>query len=121
MAFVFTVEDGSGVVGANAYLSVVDADDYHAGRANPAWSSADLAAKQAAIVKATDHIELIFGERFIGQRASQEQGSPGRAWRRTTGAAACSRACRFRYGAHAPSTRSRRWPRSWCPTARPRS
>jgi hypothetical protein len=30
MAFVFTVEDGSGVAGANSYASVAEADDYFA-------------------------------------------------------------------------------------------
>jgi hypothetical protein len=59
MPFSFTVEDGTGVVGANAYLAVADADDYPAARATSAWASADAAAKQTAIVKATDHIELL--------------------------------------------------------------
>lgn len=74
MAFAFTVEDGTGLAGANAYVSLSEADDHHAGRAHAGWSSADLASKQAAIVKATDHIELVYGERFIGQRASEAQG-----------------------------------------------
>ena len=74
MPFVFTVEDGSGVVGANAYVTMSEADDHHAGRGHAGWAGADLAAKQAAVVKATDHIELVYGERFLGQRASEDQG-----------------------------------------------
>lgn len=74
MAFVFTAETGSGVAGANAYVAVAAADDYHSGRGNTTWAALSSGAKQAAIVKATDHIELLFSERFIGTRKTLDQG-----------------------------------------------
>lgn len=73
MAFAFTVEDGTGLEGANSYLAVADADDYHDGRGNAAWAAADAAAKQAALVKATDYIDRRFGGRFVGQRLVDTQ------------------------------------------------
>lgn len=52
----FTVEDGSGVSGANSYVSVADADTYHADRSNSGWTGTD-AVKQAALIEATDYVE----------------------------------------------------------------
>jgi hypothetical protein len=74
MAFVFTVEDGSGVPEANAYAEVAYVDDYHAGRGNTAWADATLANKQIAIVRATDYLEQVYGDRFRGRKGTQEQG-----------------------------------------------
>jgi len=73
MAFAFTVEDGTGVAGANSYVDVAYADDYHSGRGNGGWGGTD-AQKQAALVKATDHVERVYGPRFIGERGSAAQG-----------------------------------------------
>lgn len=53
----FTVEDGTGVLGANAYIPVAYADTYHAERGNDGWAGLD-ADKQEAIVKATDYAEI---------------------------------------------------------------
>lgn len=61
----FTVEDGTGVTGANAYVDVTYADAYFSDRAVTAWTG-DNAAKQAAIIKATDYIETRWGDRFLG-------------------------------------------------------
>lgn len=69
----FTVEDGSGVEGANAYIAVAIADEYHTDRANTGWTGDD-AVKQAAIIRATDYIDKRFGDRFIGYRESKSQG-----------------------------------------------
>jgi hypothetical protein len=84
MAFVFTVEDGTGVVGANAYITVPYANDYHSGRANTAWAAAaDDATRQAAIVRATDHIEQRYGSSFLGYRLLTTQSlhwPAARAW-----------------------------------------
>jgi hypothetical protein len=55
----FIVEDGSGVPGANSYLSLDDADAYHTDRGNTAWqTTADK--KKAALIKATAYVENRF-------------------------------------------------------------
>lgn len=61
----FIVEDGSGVVGANSYASVAEADGYFAERGVTTWSGA-TEAKQSFLIRATDYIELRFGARFQG-------------------------------------------------------
>lgn len=65
----FVVEDGSGVSLANAYASVAEVDAYLADRARSSensWDDASTAAKQAAIIKATDFVEKRFCGRFGG-------------------------------------------------------
>lgn len=52
----FTPETGTGITGANAAIEVAYADDYHATRNNVAWERLTEAAKQGAIVNATDFI-----------------------------------------------------------------
>lgn len=61
----FTVEDGTGVAGANAYIEVAFADAYFTDRGVTAWTG-DNATKQAAIIKATDYIETRWGDKFKG-------------------------------------------------------
>lgn len=63
----FTVEDGTGVDGANSYATVSEADDYHEDRGNTSWTGTDEA-KQAALVKATDYIEGRWAGSFKGQK-----------------------------------------------------
>jgi hypothetical protein len=67
----FTVEDGTGLVNANAYISVSYADTYFNDRLATAWTASTLA-KQSAIVKATDYIETVFGPRMVGRVAFPE-------------------------------------------------
>ncbi len=73
MAFVFTVEDGSGISGANAYIDVAFADDYHSGRGHSDWGGGS-GKKQQAIVRATDYVEKRFGQIFRGTRLLNDQG-----------------------------------------------
>ncbi|MTH96415.1 DnaT-like ssDNA-binding protein [Roseibium sp. RKSG952] len=47
-----TVEDGSGLVDANAFASIAEVDAYHDAMGNAAWTGED-AAKEAAIRRAT--------------------------------------------------------------------
>jgi hypothetical protein len=61
----FTVEDGTGVAGANAYIEVAYADAYFTDRGVTAWTG-DTSAKQGAIIRATDYIETRWGDRFKG-------------------------------------------------------
>ena len=52
----FVTEDGTGLAEANSYVSVAEADAYHADRGNAAWIGED-SAKQSALIKATDYLE----------------------------------------------------------------
>lgn len=67
------VEDGTGLVNADAYISVADADTYFTASANATWTAANIAAKEVAIVKATRYMEKRFGTKWKGLIASSEQ------------------------------------------------
>lgn len=68
-----TVEDGTGLVGADAYISVANADTYFLASANATWAAATVPAKEVAIVKATRYMEKRFGAKWKGLIASSEQ------------------------------------------------
>ncbi len=68
-----TVEDGTGLVGADAYISVANADTYFLASANATWAAATIPAKEVAIVKATRYMEKRFGTKWKGLIASSEQ------------------------------------------------
>lgn len=68
----FTPETGDGVANANAAITVEYADDYHATRNNVAWERLTQAAKQGAIVNATDYIYRNYS--FDGTPFKTEQG-----------------------------------------------
>lgn len=51
------VEDGTGLPGAEAYVSVAVADAYHAAFGNGAWAAATDPAKESAIRRATQYID----------------------------------------------------------------
>ena len=74
-----TVEDGTGVAGADAYCEVAAVDTYHTNRGNTAWTGSNTV-KEQAIRKATDYIEARFARRFVGTRYSKAQGL---SWPRT--------------------------------------
>lgn len=61
-------EDGTGLVAANSYVTVQEADDYFLDRANATWSAASYTAKETALIKATDYIELRFASKFKSLR-----------------------------------------------------
>ena len=67
------VEDGTGLVGADAYISVANADTYFLASANATWAAAAIPAKEVAIVKATRYMEKRFGTKWKGLIASSEQ------------------------------------------------
>lgn len=68
----FTVEDGTGIDGANSYSSTANSDTYHTDRNNTSWLQLTTPAKQAALIKATDYIDQRFT--FIGTKESESQG-----------------------------------------------
>ncbi|WP_426269147.1 DnaT-like ssDNA-binding protein [Dyella kyungheensis] len=65
------VEDGSGVAGAEAYISVADADAYFAARGNADWADLDTTAKEAALRKGCDYMEGVYT--WKGMRATKTQ------------------------------------------------
>lgn len=59
--------------GANALCSVADADAYHAARMNVAWAALTNEAKEGNLIKATDYIGQMYGQRWKGIRVSSSQ------------------------------------------------
>jgi hypothetical protein len=68
-----TVEDGTGLATADAYISEADADTYFAAIGNTTWSGASSGDKEQAIVKATRYMEKRFGNKWKGIIASSTQ------------------------------------------------
>lgn len=68
-----TVEDGTGLTDADAYISVADADTYFSAVGNTTWSDASTSDKEQAIVKATRYMEKRFGNKWKGLIASSTQ------------------------------------------------
>lgn len=68
----FTVEDGTGVAGANSYSSVADADTFHSDRGNTLWTGSQ-SVKEQALVKATDYLEQKYREVWKGVRNNPDQ------------------------------------------------
>jgi len=72
MALVLIKEDGSGVVGANAYATAADCDAYFEGHLYAsAWSAATTGNKEAALVFATRLIDAEY--QFHGYSANATQ------------------------------------------------
>lgn len=63
----FTVEDGTGVKGANSYCTVQFMRDYFADRGVDLTAILD-ATLQAALIAATDYIDTRWGSRLLGSR-----------------------------------------------------
>lgn len=68
----FVVEDGTGLANANSYISVPDADAYFADRGIAAWTGSNTV-KEQALVRATDFIETVYGQRFRGSVVTESQ------------------------------------------------
>lgn len=58
-----------GAADANSYASKVQADTYHANRANAAWTGTD-AAKEAALIRATQWLDGRYRSSFPGTRTN---------------------------------------------------
>ena len=76
-----TVEDGTGLPNADSYVSVDEADAYHAAHGNLTWAGLEVEQKEILLRRATDYITYIFGPSFIGTRAVAGQAL---AWPRTS-------------------------------------
>lgn len=51
------VENGTGLVNAQSYISVSYADSYHRTRGNAAWAALDSSTKTALVIKATEWLD----------------------------------------------------------------
>lgn len=76
------VEDGTGIVDANSYVDVAFVDSYFNDRGNTSWTGDDTA-KSGWLIQATDYAEMVYGNRFIGQRSTDTQAL---SWPRTNAA-----------------------------------
>lgn len=66
------VEDGTGKVDADSYISVADADYYHDMLGNTAWTGPDTA-KEHALRKATQYMQQVYFDRWDGYRKTSTQ------------------------------------------------
>jgi hypothetical protein len=68
------VEDGTGLAGAESYVSVADATAYHAARGNAAWAAvASDTVREQLLRKATDYMVQVYRLRWKGWRISVTQ------------------------------------------------
>jgi hypothetical protein len=65
------VEDGTGKIDSESYISVADATTYHAARANSDWLL--ITDKEAALRKATDYMIQVYRSLWQGYRAVTDQ------------------------------------------------
>lgn len=66
-----TVEDGTGLVDSNSYVTVAFANDYLASMGVTAWSALTQDKKEVLLVKATDYVDNTY--RWRGRKSTQEQ------------------------------------------------
>lgn len=69
----FVPEDGTGLDDATSFTDVAFADEYHDDRGHERWNKLSVAEKERYLIKATDHIERVFGSRFKGIRETEDQ------------------------------------------------
>lgn len=75
----FIIEDGSNVTNSNSYVTVEDADAYHSMLGNTDWTALDndnpdeLALKQSALIKATQSVDLLYGDNYKAVPLFNEQ------------------------------------------------
>lgn len=67
------VEDGTGKANAESYISVADADTYHAGRGNTSWTGLTEPQKEQRLRIATDYMVEVYRTRWAGLRVSTAQ------------------------------------------------
>lgn len=72
MAIALVVETGSGVSGANTYISAADADLYQSNRGRSSWTSLSDDAKAVALIMATEAIDSLYP--WIGKKKTSTQG-----------------------------------------------
>lgn len=68
-----TVEDGTGLATAEAYISVTDADTHHSNFGNAAWALLTTAQKEQYLRRATQHMLQMYRPRWKGYRKTATQ------------------------------------------------
>lgn len=69
----FTAEDGTGLASANSYISVAEFVSYWADRGVD-YTDTDAELITAALINATDYVELRWSSSFTGKRKTETQG-----------------------------------------------
>lgn len=70
----FVVEDGAGLSTANSYLSVADADTYHANVTQSSdWTAATQAARENGLIVATQYLDIHYQGKWRGYKSTQSQ------------------------------------------------
>lgn len=64
------VEDGTGLSTATSYVSLADANAWHAARGNAAWALASEANREIALVRATAALDMLD---YIGIKSDDDQ------------------------------------------------
>lgn len=70
------VETGSGSANANSYESIVNADLYQADHNDPVattWSDVTDFRKEIALKNATQYLDAVYGEKWLGRRSNSGQ------------------------------------------------
>lgn len=67
------VETGAIVAGADSYVDLAYADQYHADRGNAAWGSASIQVKEAALRNATQFLDMRYHGRWKGLKVNPLQ------------------------------------------------
>lgn len=68
------VEDGTGLVNAESFISVADATKYHSDRGNAAWAAlATDTLREQALRRATDYMQQVYRLRWRGYRKTLAQ------------------------------------------------
>lgn len=68
------VETGDGLAEANAYVAVATADAYHTDRGSSSWVDADTDLKTAALIRASQALDGLYGARLPGWKLRTTQG-----------------------------------------------
>jgi hypothetical protein len=66
-------ENGSGLATAESYCSVSFATSYHSKRGNAAWDDLDPDVQEQCLRKATEYIDMRFGDLFTSEKLTTTQ------------------------------------------------
>lgn len=64
MTVIINVEDGTKPANANSYISLTDADAYHASMGNTDWATNKPDARSQALILATQSVDLLYGAKY---------------------------------------------------------
>ena len=74
MAITLTKEDGTGLVDANVYADLADADQYLENTdRKTAWRTSSSKERSAALIQGADYLDQTYRNRYVGERFSSTQ------------------------------------------------